>query len=185
MTTVERPAQENVTIRLRRAEPADAADVAAFAARTFAEAFGADNHPADMAAHLAGAYGVAQQTRELTDPEYITVLVQNDSGLLAYAQLRQHEPPPNVMERASVELRRFYVDSGWHGRGIAQRLMMHVFETARELGGDAIWLSVWERNPRAIAFYVKCGFRDVGVTDFYVGSDRQTDRVMLAELQRR
>jgi hypothetical protein len=37
---------------------------------------------------------------------------------------------------------------------------------------------VWERNARAIAFYVKCGFRDVGSQPFLVGSDLQTDRVM-------
>jgi hypothetical protein len=39
---------------------------------------------------------------------------------------------------------------------------------------------VWERNPRAIAFYVKCGFVDVGSKAFYVGSDCQTDRVLVA-----
>jgi diamine N-acetyltransferase len=46
-----------------------------------------------------------------------------------------------------------------------------------------MWLSVWERNPRAIAFYGKCGFRMVGSKDFWVGSDRQTDHVMVLELR--
>jgi diamine N-acetyltransferase len=49
---------------------------------------------------------------------------------------------------------------------------------ARELGGRSVWLSVWERNPRAIAFYTKSGFSDVGSKVFVVGSDHQTDRVM-------
>jgi ribosomal protein S18 acetylase RimI-like enzyme len=58
--------------------------------------------------------------------------------------------------------------------------MSAVHEAAREFGGRHIWLSVWERNPRAIAFYTKVGFVDVGSTDFYVGPDRQTDRVLVA-----
>ena len=47
---------------------------------------------------------------------------------------------------------------------------------------QALWLSVWELNPRAQAFYRKMGFADVGSTVFFVGPDRQTDRVMARPL---
>jgi ribosomal protein S18 acetylase RimI-like enzyme len=53
---------------------------------------------------------------------------------------------------------------------------------ARDLGGRRLWLGVWERNPRAIAFYRKSGFSDAGTTTFQLGSDLQTDRVMVASL---
>ncbi len=53
-------------------------------------------------------------------------------------------------------------------------------EAARELGGLDIWLGVWERNPRAIAFYVKSGYVQVGSHVFTVGSDSQTDFVFVA-----
>ena len=173
---------QNLTTRFRRAEPADAPALAAFAARTFAETFGSANSPADMAEHLASNYGAARQTRELSDPDYITLLAEDDRGLAAYAQLRRQDPPAGVTEDAPVELYRFYVDSAWQGTGLAQRLFTCVREAARELGGNRLWLSVWEHNPRAIFFYEKCGCRDVGVKDFFLGSDRQTDRVMVAEL---
>ena len=41
---------------------------------------------------------------------------------------------------------------------------------------------MWERNERAQAFYRKHGFRKVGTQIFVVGSDPQTDHVMLREL---
>jgi len=80
-------------------------------------------------------------------------------------------------------LRRFYVDRPAQGHGVAHALMDEVRAAARGLGGSHLWLSVWERNPRAIAFYAKEGFVDVGSTDFYVGPDRQTDRVMAARVE--
>jgi ribosomal protein S18 acetylase RimI-like enzyme len=43
---------------------------------------------------------------------------------------------------------------------------------------------VWERNPRAQAFYRKMGFVDVGAHTFVVGSDAQTDRLMVLALDR-
>jgi ribosomal protein S18 acetylase RimI-like enzyme len=58
-------------------------------------------------------------------------------------------------------------------------LMAEAHRAARELGGRHIWLGVWEHNPRGIAFYRKTGFVEVGTHDFYVGSDRQTDRVLV------
>ena len=61
-------------------------------------------------------------------------------------------------------------------------LMHAAREAAQELGGLHIWLGVWERNPRAIAFYLKSGFVQVGSHVFTVGSDRQTDFVFVSPL---
>jgi ribosomal protein S18 acetylase RimI-like enzyme len=41
-----------------------------------------------------------------------------------------------------------------------------------------IWLDVWERNARAIAFYQKWGFAVVGTQTFQLGSDLQNDLLM-------
>jgi diamine N-acetyltransferase len=167
-----------VEIRLRRGSEGDAAILAEFAARTFGETFAAANRPEDMAAYLPQAYGVALQRRELLDPAIDTLLVEIDGTLAAYAQLRWHDAPACVSGASPAEVWRFYVDARWHGRGIARRLMEAVHETASARGARTLWLGVWERNPRAISFYAGCGFRDVGAQDFYVGADRQTDRIM-------
>jgi diamine N-acetyltransferase len=49
-------------------------------------------------------------------------------------------------------------------------------------GGRTLWLGVWERNERARAFYHKCGFVDVGSHVFVLGTDAQTDRIMVRPL---
>ena len=167
---------------VRQATADDAAAVAAFAERTFVETFGADNTPDDLAAHVAKTFGVAQQTHELNDPRMITLLGETGRKLVAFAQLRRGEPPECVTGPDPIELLRFYVDRPSHGRGIAQSLMRAVEDAARGAGARTLWLGVWERNPRAIAFYAKCGFTDIGEQEFVVGSDRQTDRVMARSL---
>lgn len=164
---------------VRRASAADAAALARFAAAAFTDAFGADNTPEDLAVHLATSYGEARQRAEIADPQMATLLLDHQGSIAGFAQLRRGPAPPCVGDPLPVELWRFYVDRAWHGTGTAQRLMGAVLEAARELGGGSVWLSVWEQNPRAIAFYGKCGFRDAGTKLFLVGTDRQTDRVMV------
>jgi GNAT superfamily N-acetyltransferase len=169
---------------LRRATPADAAPLAELAARIFTETFAENTRPEDLAAFLAKAYGARQQSEEISDPDVVTLVAEAPEGLAAYAQVRRGGKTPGCVAaeaaEAPVELWRFYVRRDWHGGGLAHRLMAAVMDAARELGGRHLWLSVWERNPRAIAFYEKHGFHDAGTEDFWVGSDCQTDRILVA-----
>ena len=169
-------------ITISRASIEDAAELADFAARSFKDAFSEDNRPEDMQAHLDASYGAEQQSAELADPDVVTVLGRSGSALVAYAQVRRSSPPPCVTQTDPIELHRFYLDRSMHGTGLAATLMEEAFRVTTELGGLHLWLGVWERNPRAIAFYGKCGFRDVGSQFYMVGPDKQTDRVLVVKV---
>jgi GNAT superfamily N-acetyltransferase len=159
--------------------------LAKFGRRTFKEAFGADNDPSNMAAYLHANYGVERQAAELVSPEVTTLLAEEDGSLAGFAQVRRGTPPDCVEGEDTIELWRFYVDRPWQGTGAAQALMQSALDAALELGGYRLWLSVWERNPRAIAFYRKNGFEEAGTTSFWVGSERQTDLVLVRDLKQR
>jgi ribosomal protein S18 acetylase RimI-like enzyme len=166
------------TLTIRRATPADAEPLAELALRSFTEAFAAQNDPDDVAAYTARVYGPAQQAAEIANPGIITLIGEVEGRMAAYAQVRRGTTAPGVDDPGAVELMRFYVDAPWHGRGVAGRMMDAVLRAAREQGAGTVWLAVWEHNPRAMAFYLKRGFRVVGAHDFWLGSDRQNDHVM-------
>ena len=174
--------RHSMTPTIRRASTADAAALATIAARTFRDTFGADNRPEDLALYLATAYGAEQQSRELTDPAMLTLVAERDGALVAFAQLRRGVAPGCVTGPAPIELWRFYLTAEWHGRGLAQQLMSRVIDAARDLHAATLWLGVWERNPRAIAFYRKAGYVDVGAHTFLLGTDPQTDRILTRPL---
>jgi diamine N-acetyltransferase len=171
------------SIQIRRGVLEDAPALAALAARTFADAFAADNRPEDLQAHLESSYGVIQQSQELIDPNEITLLAFAAETLIAFAQVRRKVPPECVTQSQPIEVHRFYVDRLAHGKGVAQALMAAVKSAAQEFDAKHLWLSAWERNPRAVAFYAKMGFEIVGSADFVVGTDVQTDHIMVAALQ--
>jgi ribosomal protein S18 acetylase RimI-like enzyme len=171
-----------VSLDIRRGAEGDARALAELAARTFQETFAADNRPEDIALHVARAYGPSQQLNELRDSNVTTLLADLDGQLAGYAQLRIGSSPKCVSGEKPIELWRFYVESAWHGRGVAQALMTQVDLEARSRGAMTLWLGVWEQNERAKAFYRKAGFTDVGSQIFTVGSDAQTDRIMVRRI---
>jgi ribosomal protein S18 acetylase RimI-like enzyme len=171
------------SVTIRSATPTDAAALAAFGERTFRETFGTDNRPEDVEVYVRATYSAECQGAEIADPDRVTFVAESEGVIAAFAQLRANGDPPGcVAGPAPVELLRFYVDRPWQGRGVAHTLMDKVVAAARSRGAHTLWLGVWERNPRAITFYEKHGFRDVGCVPFKLGGDDQTDRVMARAL---
>jgi ribosomal protein S18 acetylase RimI-like enzyme len=162
---------------VRKAEPRDSAALANLAERTFRATFGAHNTPEDMDAYCAKTFGARIQAREIADPRIETFVCAEQDALLGYAQLRWQKAPRCVVAAKPVEIQRIYVDARWHGSGIARMLMDELLAAASKGGADRIWLGVWERNPRATAFYRKLGFDHVGDHVFQLGSDHQRDLV--------
>jgi len=165
-------------VTIRRAVAADAPAVAELARRTFLDAFTADSDPHDLALHTARSYGLPQQSAEIAHPGITTLLAEVDGRPAAYAQLRRGTAPPCVPDTEVVEIARFYVDQAWHGRGIAQRLMRAALAQAREMGARTVWLMTYEHNHRALAFYAKEGFREVGRHGYLYGNSVEMDRVL-------
>lgn len=165
-------------MRIRLATLEDQAALTAFGHRTYSETFAKDNDAEDMAAYLATAFNVDRQRAELSDPEVWTLLGEIDAKLVAYAQVKRSPAPACVTGPSPIELARFYVDAAWHGQGLAQTLMAAALDQCAAQGARTLWLGVWERNHRALRFYTKHGFVDVGSHEFVLGRDRQTDRVM-------
>lgn len=171
-----------MSVVVRLAGPADAAWLAALAERTFRETYTEFNTPENMEAYVAEHFGPDRQAAELRDPAMVTLVVEANREAAGYAQLARGPAPSSVAGPAPMELVRFYVDRPWHGRGLAQTLMAATVDTARLAGARTLWLGVWERNGRAIAFYRKCGFEDVGTHTFVLGTDHQRDRVLVRQL---
>ena len=164
---------------MRYATPSDAAPLAALAEETFRETFASMNTVEDMNLHCRTSYGAAIQSAEISDSNMVTLVCEEGGTLIAFAQLRWSEAPSCVPAIDPGEIQRLYVASSWHGKGIAQALMAACLKEMERRASDVVWLGVWERNPRAIAFYKKFGFSAVGSHIFPLGTDPQRDIIMV------
>lgn len=168
----------NNSITIRRATAADNELLAEIGAETFYDTFAADNTPADMRAYLAASFGPEKQARELADPRFVFLIAEMDGHAAGYAHLRQTPAPDCITGARAIEIGRLYVRAEWIGRGVGAALMRACLDHAARQNADTLWLDVWERNPRAIAFYRAWGFVQVGTQIFQLGDDRQTDWLM-------
>src|ERR1700729_1906715 len=162
----------------RPAEEDDALELSVLAESTFRTAFAESNTAANMQLHCATTYSHALQLAEIRESSRETWVAEADARLVAYVLLRFDATSPMILGERPVEIQRFYVDAAHHGGGLAHQLMAHVVARAEAAASTVLWLGVWERNPRALAFYRKWGFDVVAEHIFTVGEDPQRDLVM-------
>lgn len=173
-------------LTIRRATLADDELLAALGRRTFVDAFGAANHPEDMAAYVDRAFAREQIRAELQTLES-WFLIAADPTLrsgqpLGYAQLWGGSREPSVSGPHPVELVRLYLEQWATGQRYGDGLMAACCQLALEEGYQTLWLGVWEHNPRARRFYQRWGFEPVGSHDFWLGRDRQRDLTLVRSL---
>ena len=170
-------------MEIRPALASEAPALAELAGRLFRTTYAEQIPLRDMEAYIATAFTAQAQAAEIGEPGATVLVAADGSCLMAYAQLRTSPPPLARADPEAMEIARFYLDPRLHGTGIASTLMEACLDWARGRGQRNVWLQVWEVNRRALAFYVKEGFTDMGQTTFQVGNILYRDRVLTRTLE--
>lgn len=177
-------AMQQKTVDIRTATAADAEVLAKVGKETFRDAF--INNPnmplEDLQTYLDEAFDVKNVAAELADPRSIFFLAEVNGETAGYAKVILDTPEQGVVSERPMKLKRLYVHQSALGRGVGPALMQRCVEAAQENQQDAIWLTVWEHNPRAQAFYLKWEFVEVGDIPFSMGGSVFNDLLMVRKV---
>ena len=165
-----------MNIIYRSAELSDAEALRELFADSFVETFGHLYRPADLQEFLEGN-SQAKWQANLTDPDVAIHVAESGGELAGFVELAPKKLPYETAAPA-IELRRLYLRSSAHGRGIADQLMQWALTEAAARGAQELVLSVYVDNHRARRFYERYGFEAVGKYDFMVGSHADEDLIL-------
>jgi diamine N-acetyltransferase len=155
----------------------EAGILSSIAKKSFYDTFTGTCTEEDMQSFLQQYFNEGQLNSELNNPRNSFFFAEVDRQPVAYLYFAEdYESFPLMKKWKALELKRIYVLKEFHGKGIAQLLMDHILDYAKENKYEVIWLGVWEHNLRAQRFYEKYGFVNSGHThDFPIGNTPQTD----------
>lgn len=168
---------------IRPADDADAPLLAAFAAQAFADTYRALSDPQEIADYVAEHFHPERVAAVLADAACTTLVAQLGEQLAGYAIVRAGPPPACVTGPRPIELWRLYLGQGFIGQGLGARLMHEVHALARRQGAGTLWLGVYDRNVRAVDFYRRGGFSQVGGREFLFGGQVYIDPVYAAPVR--
>lgn len=157
-------------------------DLHRISVHTFRSNYGHLNTPENLQQHIDQHLSKERLKTELEHPEMRFFFAWVDGKIVGYSKLNFGQGQTEDYGEDQLEIERIYVLEEYQGNGYGGALIQHAEQQAKALGKSIIWLGVWEKNPRAIAFYEHIGFRKIGKHTFQVGQDPQTDWVMRLSL---
>lgn len=147
-------------------------------ATTFYEAYKTLHKPEDISAYNANAYNFEVIKQNLKKPDVLYFVAYNMYKEVGYIKLIKNAKAPNVAQGV-MELEKIYVLPEFWGTGAGDALMNKAIDVTRECGFNKLYLGVWQKNERAIAFYKKFGFEVCGTRTFQLGKTLCDDFLMI------
>jgi ribosomal protein S18 acetylase RimI-like enzyme len=174
-------------LEITAADPADLAELADVAARTFPLACPPAVTPDNVAAFIDENLSEARFGDYLADAGRVLLTARVDGRMVGYVMLVRGVPDDDDVQRAvtlrpSVEVSKMYVLPDSHGAGASSALMTAALSHASGLGAASVWLGVNQQNRRAQRFYAKHGFSVKGTKTFRLGAAIEDDYVMVRAL---
>ena len=172
-----------MTFTIRSCSKDDAVALSTVAAATFLETYAGIVDGPDIVFHCGTTHAPHAYARLLSDPGKRLFLAEIDEGNAPIGFMLMGAPDlPVETGPDDMELTRIYALHRFHGGGLGQALMDTAIATAREAGAKRLLLAVYSRNARALAFYGRNGFRQVGTRVFHVGDNGYDDYVLAKAL---
>uniref|UniRef100_A0A832H4E7 N-acetyltransferase n=1 Tax=Oscillatoriales cyanobacterium SpSt-402 TaxID=2282168 RepID=A0A832H4E7_9CYAN len=153
-------------ITLHQATTTDAAVLVELGRRTMRQTYGTAFAIEDIDRVAEQRFNLKRLTDELANPEIRYLLVTANQQPCGYAKLEPTSTPDAITGMHPIQLVHLYVDSQWIGKGIGAKQMQGALEFVTSNGFATCWLQVLESNHRAISFYRRWGFVEVG-SDLY------------------
>lgn len=167
-----------MTLNIRKATIEDAPLIADISHQTFYETFAAYNRKENMDKFLNQQFTRGKLMMEVGVRENIFLLAYDATAVAGYVKLRDERVPSAMGKVSAMEIARIYAMSNQIGKGVGSFLMQSCIDIAKQKNKKWLWLGVWEKNQRAIDFYIKWGFEKFDETDFLLGDDLQKDWLM-------
>ncbi len=149
---------------------------------SFSDAFASQNTKENFDYYLKNSFNKETITSQLLNPHTEFYFAMKHHKIVGYLKLNFDDAQTDVNDDHALELERIYVLKDYQGKGYGKRFLDFVIKLANQKVKNSIWLGVWNKNVRAIAFYETLGFKIFGSHPFAMGSEIQTDYLMKLEL---
>ncbi len=161
-----------MNIETRVATVIDAQFISLLGRVTFTETFGhlfSDSE--DLLDYCTKTFSVSKIENSIKKSSNVFWITFVDRLPVAYAKLKLDSPSQFLHTNNICQLQKIYVLKDFLSLKIGFQLQTLLIQKAKELGYEKIWLSVLDSNERAIGFYKKNDFEEVGKHKFEIGKE--------------
>ena len=136
----------------------------------------------DLDQYVKHTFSVSNIEKDLLHPKNLFHILYVDKLPVGYTKLILNANPENITSNNNVLLEKIYVLNEFIPMKVGQQLLNFTEKKAKALNLDNMWLNVYIKNERAIKFYRKNHFKDIGTMDYLVNGTGYPNHVLSKKL---
>jgi len=156
----------------------DARRLAVLATQVWLHTYATDGISMEIAAYVLAHLTPETYAQVLRDPSTQVLVALHAQHVVGLAVVRFAMPCPD-QPALTAELQTLYVQEHFLRQGVGSLLLAAAEDLARRRAHSRLWLTVNATNGRAIAFYDRKGYTQVGTAYFVLGTERYANHVLV------
>ncbi|WP_147677911.1 GNAT family N-acetyltransferase [Algibacter pacificus] len=159
-------------VKIIKATVNDSALISKLGSQTFLEAHGDSGTKSEIENFLAEIYHENAIAKEFENQNVLYYLILFNDKVAGYSKIEIQVGNELVEAENIAKLDRFYLLKEFYGQNLGLQFLKFNIEIAKQNAQTGLWLRVWTKNIRAIKFYEKNGFKNVGGCYFKISDTR-------------
>lgn len=156
-------------IKIKTATQEDTEVLALLGRLTWAESHGHYiDDKSELLKYLDENFSISKTKLDLNDSKNQFYIIYVDDLPVGYAKIVLNAMQESVVSQNNCRLERIFVQNEFIPLKLGKQLLAHAEEKAKALQLDTMWLTVYIKNDRAIRFYEKNEFKNVGEVNYIV-----------------
>jgi diamine N-acetyltransferase len=164
--------------------PADALCISVLGSQVFLDTYAADGIRPQLAREVHEQLSVGKVEALLAAPARRFILAERAAHLIGFVQLTLDVAHTHVDCQRAVEIDRLYILERFTSQGIGSELLARAEALSAAAGAQGAWLTAWVGNARALRFYGRHGYRDVGASVYSFEGEHYENRVLARRLDK-
>ena len=164
----------------RKARINDAIKLSILFKQVYIQTYGVEGVSDEFANFITNQFSVERIENLIQQNPDCLIVAAYKNNLVGVAEIEFSKKCP-IDGIIATELNKLYILEWFCGKGIGQKLLEFAERMVFENGFRELWLWVLETNTRAIGFYEKHNFKNIGKASFQMETNTYENIVMLKE----
>lgn len=169
-------------ISIRAATIDDTLCLSVLGTQVFLDTYATQGIRPSLAREVVELFSVDAISGLLASPSTEILVAEQEGHLIGFAELTLDSRHELVPAAPAIELHRLYVQEPFTSKGVGRALLRRSEELAAARGARALWLKAWVGNQRAIVFYARQGYSEVGADVYVYENEEYETRVFVREV---
>jgi diamine N-acetyltransferase len=163
----------------RKATPDDALCISVLGMQVYLDTYAPEGIRLSIAEDVLHNFSPPVIAEVMAKPDTIFMVAETNHHMVGFAQLSAHAKHELVPFPDATELNRLYIQEKFTRRGLGRRLLAQAEKTALASDASALWLTAWIGNARALAFYSRQGYEEIGSTLYTFQGEHYENRLFV------